>query len=78
MFDIISPIRTNNGTYSPTLFEQCHGFFYATFQLMCKDEGDKANGLTSPSNDAIIWTELMVQAGFEPTASRSADQHSSN
>ena len=45
---------------------------------MCKDEGDKANGLTSPSNDAIIWTELMVQAGFEATASRSADQHSSN
>ena len=45
---------------------------------MCKDEGDKAKGLTSPPNDAIIWIELMVQAGFEPTASRSADQHSSN
>ena len=42
---------------SPTLFEQCHGFFYVRFQLKYKDEGDKANGLTSPPNDAIIWTE---------------------
>ena len=24
---------------------------------MCKDEGDKPNGLTSPPNDAIIWAE---------------------
>ena len=44
----------------PTLFEQCHGFFYVPFQLQYKDEGDKANGLTTPPNDAIIWTEKGV------------------
>ena len=49
-----------SGPTSPTLFEQCHGFFYVPFQLKYKDEGDKANGLTSPPNDAIIWTEKGV------------------
>ena len=44
----------------PTLFEQCNGFFYVPFQLQYKDEGDKANGLTTPPNDAIIWTEKGV------------------
>ena len=36
---------------------------------MCKDEGDKANGVTSPPNDAIIWTEkgILVTAST-PTA----------
>ena len=42
------------------IFEQCHGILYVPFQLMCKDEGDKANGLTSPPNDAIIWSENEV------------------
>ena len=46
-----------SGPKSPTLFEQCHGFFYAPFQLKYKYEGDTANGVTSPPNDAIIWTE---------------------
>ena len=27
---------------------------------MCKDERDKTNGLTSPPNDAIIWTEIRL------------------
>ena len=49
-----------SGPTSPTLFEQCHGFFHFPFQLKCKDEGDKANGLTSPPNDALIWTEKGV------------------
>ena len=65
-FDHTSPTKTDDGTsqldhdtgaYVPTLSEQCHGFFYVPFQLKYKDEGDKANGLTSPPNDAIIWTE---------------------
>ena len=45
---------------SPTLFERCHGFFYVPFQMKYKDEGNKANGLTSPPNDAIIWTKKGV------------------
>ena len=78
MFDIISPTQTSNGRYSLLFLNNIARFYNVSFQLICKDEGDKANGLTSPPNDAIIWTELMVQAGFEPTASRLADQHSSN
>ena len=46
-----------SGPTSPTLFEQCHGFFYVSLQLKYKDEGDKTNGLASTHNDAIIWTE---------------------
>ena len=49
-----------SGPTSPTLFEQCHGFFYVPLQLKYKDEGDKANGLKPPPNDAIIWTEKGV------------------
>ena len=49
-----------SGPTSPTLFEQCQRFFYVPLQLKYKDEGDKANGLTSPPNDAIIWTEKGV------------------
>ena len=48
------------GPTSPILFEQCHGSFYVPFQLEYKDEGDKANGLTPPPNDTIIWTEKEV------------------
>ena len=40
---------------TPQLFSNnIAGFFYVSFQLMCKDEGDKTNGLTSPPRDAII------------------------
>ena len=46
-----------SGPTSPTLFQLCHRFFYIPLQLKCKDEGDKANGVTSPPNDVIIWTE---------------------
>ena len=42
------------GSTSPTLFEQQCGFFYIPFQSIRRYEGDKANGLTSPPNDAII------------------------
>ena len=43
---------------SPTFLKQCHRVFYVTFQLMWKDEGDKANSsIMSPPDDAIIWTE---------------------
>ena len=68
-FDHTSPTQTDDGTSqidhdigatSPSLFEQCHGFFYVPFQLKYKDEGDKANGLTLSPNDAIIWTEKGV------------------
>ena len=50
------------GPTSPTLFEQCHRSFYVPFQhsLKYKYEGDKANSLTSPPNDTIIWTEKGV------------------
>ena len=79
-----------SGPTSPTLFEQCHGFFYVSFQLNYKDEGDKANGLMSLPIDAIIWTELawshhfflrpwlMVRPGFELATFRSADRRFSN
>ena len=51
-----------SGPMSPTLFEQCHRSFYVPFQhlLKYKYEGDKANSLTSPPNDTIIWTEKGV------------------
>ena len=51
-----------SGPTSPTLFEQCHRSFYVPFQhsLKYKYEGDKANSLTSPPNDTIIWTEKGV------------------
>ena len=45
---------TPPGSRSPTLYEEQCGFFYVPFQLIRKYEGDKANGLTSPPNDAII------------------------
>ena len=32
---------------------------------MCKDEGDKANGLTSPPWDVIIWTEEEVMSSAD-------------
>ena len=85
-----------SGPTSPTLFEQCHRSFYVPFQhsLKYKYEGDKANSLTSPPNDTIIWTEKGVlqlawshqflktlvdgRPGFELTTSRSADRRSSN
>ena len=38
------------------LCTQCHRFFNIPFQLMCKDEGDKANGLLLLPNDMTIWT----------------------
>ena len=84
------------GPTSPTLFEQCHRSFYVPFQhsLKYKYEGDKANSLTSPPNDTIIWTEKGVlqlawshqflktlvdgRPGFELTTSCSADRRSSN
>ena len=57
-FDHTLPTQTNDGTSqilsSPTLFEQCHRFFYVLFRLKYKDERDKANGLMSPPNDTII------------------------
>ena len=62
-FDHTSPTQTDDtasqtdhdiGVYVLTLFEQCHRFLYVPFQLKYKDEGDKANGLTSPPNYAII------------------------
>ena len=37
-----------------------NGLFQVPFQLKYKDEGNKANGLTSSSNDSIIWTEKGV------------------
>ena len=51
-----------SGPTSPTLFEQCHRSFYVPFQhsLKYKYEGDKANSLTSPPNNTIIWTEKGV------------------
>ena len=49
-----------SGPTSPTRFEQCHWFCYVPFQLKYKDEEGKANGLSSPPNDAIIWTEKGV------------------
>ena len=42
------------GSAFSTLFEYQCGFFYVPFQLLRVDEEDKANGLVSPLNDAII------------------------
>ena len=36
------------GHTSPTLNEKWHGFLYVPFQLMCRDEGDKARLLPFP------------------------------
>ena len=36
----MTPTMTSEPT-SPTLVEQCHGFFYVSFQLKYRDEGDK-------------------------------------
>ena len=68
--DLISQTQTNESTceidqdtaaYVHLLFlNNVNGLFHVPFQLKCKDEGDKPNGLTSPSNDAIIWTEKGV------------------
>ena len=53
--------RPWNRSLRPLLFfKQCHGFFYAPFQLKYKDKGDKANDLASPLNDAIIGSEKGV------------------
>ena len=57
-----------SGPTSPTLFKHCYGFFYDPFQLKYKDEGDKANGLTSPPNDAIIWTEKGFHSEHDLTS----------
>lgn len=43
MFDLD---MTPGPTFPTRSFEQCHRFFNALFQLMCKDKGDEAKGLT--------------------------------
>ena len=58
--DGISQIDHDIGAYVPYSFRTMHGFFHVPFQLEYKDEGDKANGLTPPPNDTIIWTEKGV------------------
>ena len=68
------------------LFEQCHGFFYVSFQLKYRDEGDKVtaselrNEFHSYSMISPVFHRpwLMVRPGFELTTSRSADRRSSN
>ena len=69
MFDLTSSTQAIDGTsqmdhatgaYIPySLHFYSHsvtGSFNIPFQLMCKDEGDKANGLLLPPNDMNIWT----------------------
>ena len=82
-FDHTSPTQTDDGTsqidqdiaaYVPFSFRTMSRVLYVPFQLKYKDEGDKANGLTSPPNDL----GLMVWPGFELTTSRSVDRRSSN
>ena len=63
MFDLISPTQTQNCNKSdrlktptitsPTLLEQCHGFFS---KIVFKDEADKANSLMFSANDTIVCT----------------------
>ena len=54
MFDLTSPTQVNDGAKRETVafilffFEQCQWFLNVPFQLLCKDEGDQANTLTSP------------------------------
>ena len=36
------------GPASPTLYEQCHGFIYVPFRLMCENEEDKARSRVLP------------------------------
>ena len=71
-FNHTSPTQTDNGTsqidhdigaYVPYSFWTTSQVkFYVPFQhsLKYKYEGDKANSLTSPPNDTIIWTEKGV------------------
>ena len=49
------------GPTSPTIFERCHGFFYAPLHLKCTDEGDKASYL-SPTANGVIITACMTSA----------------
>ena len=64
--DGISQIDITTGAYISYPFHfyahSVTGSFNIPFQLMCKDEGDKANGLLLPPNDMNIWTGK----GFRP------------
>ena len=44
----------------PLLFSNNVTVLCVRFQLKYKDEGDRASGLTSPLNDAIVWNEKGV------------------
>ena len=68
-FDHTSSTVTDDGTgqidheigaYVPYSFRTMQRVLYVPFQLKYKDEGDKASGLTSPPNDAIIRNEKEV------------------
>ena len=50
------------GPASPTLYEQCHRFFYVPFQLMCKNEGDKARSRVPPCKTPYLF-EASLRRG---------------
>ena len=52
--DVTSQIDIDIGAYVPYSFRTMSRVLLRPLQLKYKDEGDKANGLTSPPNDAIM------------------------
>ena len=52
------------GPASPTLYEQCHGFFYVPIQLMCKNEGDKARSRVLPPSPSPRKIPYLFQASL--------------
>ena len=52
--------QTMTSGLRPLLFSNNVTVLYVRFQLKYKDEGDRASGLTSPPNDAIVWNEKGV------------------
>ena len=54
------------GPASPTPYEQCHGFFYVPFQLMCKNEGDKARSRVLPTPPPLPQQDsLFISSKFK-------------
>ena len=53
------------GHTSPTLYEQCHGFFYIPFQLMCENEEDKARSRVLPPLPLPPQDSLFISSKFE-------------
>ena len=53
------------GHTSPTLYEQCHGFFYIPFQLMCENEEDKARSRVLTPLPLPPQDSLFISSKFE-------------